>query len=107
RLLFERLALPLKNSALAPLLSEICNNSSPRLAASIPAELVGDARAYSATRHPALIERLRARAQANHIDLAAVSDEEHAAAYLLLRSRSSWMAIALQQHTNAEVSVPC
>lgn len=107
RLLLARLEVPVKSAALAPLLAESCDKAAPRLSTTIPTDLIDDARAFSTTRHPALIERLRARAQASHIDLQAVADEEHAAAYLLLRARSSAMAIALQQHTAVEVNVPC
>jgi hypothetical protein len=107
QLLFARLDVKVLRAPLAQQLQAACSGADTRLAADIPDDLVSDARAFATTRHPALIERLRTRAQESRLELMVVDDELFAEAYLVVRRRHGAAAFTLRQQVSAAVTLRC
>ncbi|MFO0577097.1 MAG: poly-gamma-glutamate biosynthesis protein PgsC/CapC [Polyangia bacterium] len=107
QLLFARLEVKVERAALAHVLQAACSEPDTRLAADLPDDLVSDARAFATTRHPALIERLRTRAQESRLELMVVDDELFAEAYLVVRRRHGAVAFTLRQQVTGAVTLRC
>lgn len=68
---------------------------------------MSDARTFAISRHPALIERLAARAQAQQFRLRVVDDQRQGEAYLLIDGAHGAAAISLRPQKTPSVTLRC
>lgn len=103
-LLFTRLGVQTVHAGLAETLSATC--AAPPLT-TVPEQLMSDARTFAISRHPALIERLAARAQAQQFRLRVVDDQRQGEAYLLIDGAHGAAAISLRPQKTPSVTLRC
>lgn len=105
--LFSRLRVPTVRASMEKSLTAFCAARPAGSGAAIPEAMMRDAREFAATRHPAIVERLREQADQAHLELRVVDDQDLAAVYLLIIGRMNAAAVSMRTPATEAISIPC
>lgn len=107
RHLYSRLGISVVHSTLAEEMADSCLAHPPRKVPAAVDNLVKDARNYAVTRHPALLERLLARAKSSRLRLQVIEDYQLGESFLFFRRQHGSVAVTLRQQVTAPLALSC
>lgn len=105
--LFTRLKIPAVRASMEKSLVTFCSAPTLNQAGTIPELMLRDAREFAATRHPAIVERLREQADQNHLELRVIDDQDLAEVYLLITGKKSAAAVSMRTPATEPISISC
>lgn len=106
-LLFTRLKIPAVRTSLERTLTAVCATRPGGPPVAIPPSFLSDLSAFTTTRNPSILERLRAQADRTALELQVIDDQDRAEVYLLVTGIGGAAAVPLRPAATSGVSLPC